>query len=98
MFALSITERCLSGRKEQFAKLSYWKRYRGFESRPLREKQQEPICKDGLCVFKEFGMSTRRVRSVEGSGLCLGIVGLNQSRPLREKQQKPICKDGLCVF
>ena len=29
-------ERCLSGRKEQFAKLSYWKRYRGFESRPLR--------------------------------------------------------------
>ena len=29
-------ERCLRGRKEQFAKLSYWKRYRGFESRSLR--------------------------------------------------------------
>ena len=30
------TERCLSGRKEQFAKLSYWQRYRGFESLSLR--------------------------------------------------------------
>ena len=29
-------ERCLSGRKEQFAKLSYWQRYRGFESLSLR--------------------------------------------------------------
>ncbi len=33
---LETLERCLSGRKEQFAKLSYWQRYRGFESRPLR--------------------------------------------------------------
>ena len=34
---LKEKERCLSGRKEQFAKLSYWQRYRGFESRPLRK-------------------------------------------------------------
>jgi len=32
------TERCLSGRKEQFAKLSYWQRYRGFESLSLRKE------------------------------------------------------------
>lgn len=34
-------EGCLRGRKEQFAKLSYWKRYRGFESRLFR--RQKPL-------------------------------------------------------
>ncbi len=33
----NLKERCLSGRKEQFAKLSYWQRYRGFESLSLRK-------------------------------------------------------------
>jgi AraC family transcriptional activator of pobA len=33
-------ERCLRGRKDQFAKLTYWKRYRGFESLPLRISSQ----------------------------------------------------------
>ena len=32
----AFAERWLSGRKQQFAKLSYGKPYRGFESRPLR--------------------------------------------------------------
>ncbi len=39
LFFISLqtdSERCLRGRKEQFAKLSYWQRYRGFESLSLR--------------------------------------------------------------
>jgi hypothetical protein len=31
-------ERCLSGRKDMFAKHAYWKRYRGFESLSLRQR------------------------------------------------------------
>jgi hypothetical protein len=36
IFAALTLVRCLRGRKEQFAKLSYGKLYRGFESLPHR--------------------------------------------------------------
>jgi hypothetical protein len=45
------TERCLRGRKEQFAKLSYWKRYRGFESRSLRYDKEPSEQLDGSSYF-----------------------------------------------
>ncbi len=37
-------ERCLSGRKDMFAKHAYWKRYRGFESLPLRNIAKKSGC------------------------------------------------------
>src|SRR3954452_17786785 len=41
--AVSYRERWLSGRKQRFAKPSYWQnRYRGFESPPLRQIQHWP--------------------------------------------------------
>ena len=50
-------ERCLSGRKEQFAKLSYWQRYRGFESLSLRQFQYQnelKACKSNDCRLLYF--------------------------------------------
>lgn len=51
IFALAITEQkvlqniaflesCLRGRKDMFAKHAYWKRYQGFESLTLRNRQK----------------------------------------------------------
>jgi hypothetical protein len=39
----TYTERCLRGRKDQFAKLTYWKRYRGFESLLLRSQEARDL-------------------------------------------------------
>src|SRR5271165_3249968 len=40
----NLAERWLSGRKQRFAKPSYWQnRYRGFESPPLRQPQKHSL-------------------------------------------------------
>ena len=54
-------ERCLSGRKEQFAKLSYWKRYRGFESRSLRQSKMNPDVSRVLSFIAQASLAWAKV-------------------------------------
>ena len=78
-------ERCLSGRKEQFAKLSYWQRYRGFESRPLRQPHRRWARRAGAVAVLVIGLDDMTPTTInaafEGRGGMRPTTALNADAP-----------------
>ena len=63
--------RCLRGRKDQFAKLTYGKLYRGFESLPHRKPGQCPCQTAGHFCLVAFATTANRYA---GSRLLLSFL------------------------